>query len=182
MTSIDVCKILNLKRIRAYNFGISGLISIFDDEHFSNSDYDILDPVVRADVRRVLLAEGWTSKGSKVFEKNNFRVAFPSPSHTLGCNPADKILESLSDNTYCVVTPTQALLTSIALNVWDVEKAKSLVLHHPANLSKIWNWVVNEKSENVSREDIALLKKVQKEGFELRQRGEQNLYPFKRVV
>lgn len=173
---------MNVNRVRAFDFGFKGLISIFDDEHYSNSDYDILDPTVRADVRRVLLAEGWEASGSKIFKKNQVQIEFPSPSHTLGCNPADKILESIKENTFCIVTPTQALLVSISLNKWDFERAKSLVLYHPANLSKIWNWASNEQSVHVPREDIAALKEIQKEGFELRKNGNQVLYPFKKKV
>jgi hypothetical protein len=182
MTSLELCKLLNLNRIRAYDFGVEGLISIFDDEHYSNSDYDILDPNVRADVRRVLIADEWSSKSSKVFEKNGVQIKFPSPSHTLGCNPADKILESLEEGAFCIVTPTQALLASISLNKWEFEKAQKLVVYHPANLSKIWNWISNEQSVHVPREDIAALKVIQKAGFELRKKGEQNLYPCKKMA
>ena len=158
-----------------------GLISIFDDEHYSNSDYDILGPTVRADIRRVLIADGWKASGSKVFTKVDYTIKFPAPSHTLGCNPADKVVESIEGGGFCIVTPTQALLVAVLLREWDLENAKALVLHHPANLSKIWNWILNEKSVHVPRSDIAALKVVQKQGFELRKLGEQNLYPFKKL-
>ena len=136
MNSVEICKTLNWARVRAFDFGIRGLISIFDDEHYSNSDYDILEPTVRADIRRALQNNSWKEKGSRCFKKNDVEVRFPAPSHTLGCNPADKVLESLGDErVFCIVTPTQALLSSIALDEWSFEKAKKLVHHQPANLS-----------------------------------------------
>ena len=181
MTSLAVCSLLNLNRIRAFDFGIEGLVSIYDDEHFSNSDYDIIEPGVRSDIRRVLLADGWTAKGSKAYSNKGVQIKFPAPSHTLGCNPADKVLEAVGDDVICIVTPTQALLSSIALKRWSFKRAEKLVEHHPANLSKIWNWILNEQQDlDVTRDQIASLKEVQQKGIELRKKGEQNLYPFKK--
>lgn len=179
MTSKELNQVFNRHHIRSYDLQMFGLISIFDDEHYSNSDYDIVDPAARAKVRDALLSEGWSPSGSKVFTKEDFKVVFPEPSHTLGGNPADRVLEAIKNKHLLIVTPTQALLVSAYQNAWDLKIAEKLVFYQPANLSKIWNLVQNDVSLNIERNDIVYLKEVQKKGFELRKKGEQALYPFK---
>jgi hypothetical protein len=179
MNSAELNKVFNRHHIRSYDFQMFGLISIFDDEHYSNSDYDIVDPAARAKVRDTLLSESWKPSGSKVFSKEDVKVVFPEPSHTLGGNPADRVLEAIKDNHLLIVTPTQALLVSACQNSWNLKVAEKLVFYQPANLSKIWNMVQNDVNLNIVREDIVHLKEVQKKGFELRKKGEQALYPFK---
>lgn len=179
MTSKELNQTFNRHHIRSYDFKNFGLISVFDDEHYSNSDYDIVDPGMRSKIRDALLAENWSASGSKVFRKEEFKLVFPEPSHTLGANPADRVLEAIGDKTFLMVTPTQALLVSAYKSLWDLEESKKLVFYQPANLSKIWNLVQNDNALQIAREDIVALREVQEKGVQLRKKGEQALYPFK---
>ncbi len=165
MNSTDLTKKLIKSGIKAFDVGVKGMISLYDDDWYSNSDYDILGSDERKFIRAHLLEDGWSTKGSRYFYKDDFSCAFPKPSHTLGGNPANKVFDELGDDKFVFVTPTQALLVLAAIDEWDQEKIKHLVNEQPANLDKVWQWVKEEFLESVEFKQIHELKELQLKNF-----------------
>jgi hypothetical protein len=153
-----------------FDVGHLGLISFFDDIHYINNDYDVLDGSSRSQVYHCLTSHGWTAKGSREFHKGDKSCLLPRPSGTLGTNPSDTIRESLSQHTYHIVTPTQALLTLLAEGKWDLKVAESLVFEQPANIDKFIQWANHDKLSKGLTLPVKRLKEVQKQGL-LKRKG-----------
>lgn len=168
MNSIEISNSLLKIGVKAFDVGVKGLISLYDDDWYSNSDYDMVGADDRKMIREFLLSKGWTPKGSRYFTKEGVTCAFPKPSHTLGCNPSDKVFDEISHNTVVFVTPTQALLVLAAVDKWDQEKVKMLISEQPANLDKAWQWIKEESLSGVNFKQIEELKEIQLKNFALK--------------
>ncbi len=147
MDAETLASVLRSGGLQALDVGELGLISLYDDREFSNYDYDILPGPERSLIRRVLIAKGWQAKGSRYFYKDSLVCGFAKPSHTLGCNPADKVIESIKEFDYLFVTPTQALLTLLALGHWNISAVLRIVFYQGANLEKLFQWAKQDRLE-----------------------------------
>lgn len=119
------------------------LISLFDDEFFTQADFDIIDGKTRSMMTALLKKSGYDLKGSRHFiakDGKNFYLA--KPSHTLGCNPADKVMEAFSEGSFLFCTPTQALLVLLACGEkLEDQFLKDFLHRQPVNVKKLFQWI-----------------------------------------
>ena len=127
---------------------------LYDDFEFTQIDFDIIDGSTRNKILRAFDVKGFKIHGARNFTSNkgqNFR--FARPSHTLGCNPADKVYEVLSIEVVTFCTPTQAILLMARLGdarLKDADFLKWFLLKLPANIMKIRQWIKqDELKENL---------------------------------
>lgn len=120
-------------------------IVLFDDDEFSQIDFDIIDVKTRSKLLSAFEKKKFTIKNSRTFissKGREYRLA--KPSHTLGCNPADKLIETLSHDAATFCTPTQAILAMAALDdpkVLDEEFVKDFLSQLPVNVAKVRQWI-----------------------------------------
>lgn len=173
MDSLKLCTLLQKKSIRALPYG-ERLISIYDDFLFENYDYDIIEGSLRQDIRAALLSLNYKALSSRIFVVDELKLGFPKPQGTLGTNPAAEVLRAYKSLDFIFVTPTQALLTSLSLGKeFNVQQAKELIYHHPANLTKVRQWSKEEKLDELfSQKTMNELMSFQEKGIKLRKRKE----------
>lgn len=145
------------------------LVSIFDDNFFENYDFDIISGPDRKRIQLALKKDGWLQKSSRSFLKDNIHCGFPKPSHTLGCNPADKVIESWGVFDYMIVTPTQALLVMALKGPWELTQVAELAFYQGCNLDKVKQWIKHDKLS--VRFPVDFLKDVQRNGY-LKRKGQ----------
>jgi hypothetical protein len=124
------------------SFANQYLISLFDDDFYTQADFDIVDGKTRSMLTALLKKAGYKNKGSRHFISDRGEsFFFTKPSHTLGCNPSDKVLEAFKDNTFIFCTPTQALLVLMAKREdLNLEFLKNFLYRHPVNVKKLLQW------------------------------------------
>lgn len=152
MKELDITPILNALNIRHQVLhsgqGKAYIISLFDDSFFTQSDFDIIDGKTRNLILAGMKKRKFTIKGSRLFTSpTGQNYQFAKPSHTLGCNPADKVKEVLNDNVVTFATPTQTILLMAINNsplLKDENFLKRFLLEQPANIQKIWQWVEHD--------------------------------------
>ena len=125
------------------------VISLFDDFLFTQCDFDVLDGKTRNLLYKSFIKKGYKIKGSRCFVSNeNIQFQLPKPSHTLGSNPADKVLEVLNQNSFTFTTPTQTLLSMAVIGDKRLKKSEfleSFLYKQPSNIQKIRQWVSHDK-------------------------------------
>lgn len=175
----ELVRLFRKSSLRAIGWEDLRLISFYDDEIYSNIDYDVLDGSLREKVRRLLLAEDWVNKGSREFSKDTHKCRFPKPSGTLGTSPSDVVLDERkrAPGSYIFVTPTQALLVQIATNTWDLRKSLELVKHQPANLDKVIQWQSEMGLNHIKKQGLEELRALQEEGIKKRKESTTDFHP-----
>jgi len=154
------------------------VISIFDDEHYENYDYDIVGPRERRKIASALCEHGFRQTSGRVFEKGPSRFEFPRPTRSLSGDPAAELERVLlRAESVPFSTPTQALLVTCrraadedSLRVFR-SRLVSLVREQPANLAKIGDWLRGTTAARYFsrlREELAV---AQASGFEARRAG-----------
>lgn len=149
------------------------LISLFDDDFYTQADFDIIDGKTRSLMTALFKKIGMKAKGSRHFlSEDNKSFILAKPSHTLGCNPADKVLEAFSPNTFLFCTPTQALLCLLGCGEkLEEDFLKEFLYRQPVNVKKLFQWV---RHDNLSWENKPSEGKIQSlcdEGLKLRKSG-----------
>ena len=123
------------------------LINLFDNDHYSQNDFDVIDSYTRNLLLVSYKAAGWSLKGARCFFNGEYSVNLAKPSHTLGANPSQKVLEEF-DRGHKVVfsTPTQTLL--ILAHYYRTHEAfwkgfdiYSFLEKTPANLQAFFYWM-----------------------------------------
>ena len=149
---MDMLTLLESLRIRSKVLDLPNntkILSLFDDTFFTQCDFDIIDGKTRSLISAAAKKKNFTLKGSRYLKApSGEKYQFAKPSHTLGCNPADKVKEVLSSDVITFTTPTQALLILIELKsplVCDEEFVKDFLLNQPANIKKILQWVEHDR-------------------------------------
>lgn len=122
------------------------IISLYDDDFYTQIDFDIIDGKTRSLVSAILKKIGYDSKGSRHFVSPDKEAFFFSkPSHTLGCNPADKVKEAMTKPGFYFATPTQTVLLLLALSYkLQPEQLTHYLYRHPINIKKLFQWVHQE--------------------------------------
>ncbi len=152
---LEIIPILDSLGIRSTQIESRGcsLITLFDDILFTQCDFDIIDGHTRNLMTKAMRKKGFTIKGSRSFTSpGGEKYQFAKPSHTLGCNPADKVFEIIQNNTHTFCTPTQALLVLAESRSEDLlkeEYVKEFLFQHPANIKKVLQWISHDKLGNV---------------------------------
>lgn len=148
----DIAPILDALRIRHQLFTLGknrgSILSLFDDSFFTQSDFDIIDGKTRSLLTEAFKKKGFAIKGSRFFTSPRGTIfQFAKPSHTLGCNPADKVKEALKSDTVTFTTPTQALLLLLDFDHPILKEPtffKDFLFHQPANIKKVIQWVAHD--------------------------------------
>jgi hypothetical protein len=149
---MDMLSLLNSLRIKNLALDLPNgpkILSLFDDSFFTQCDFDIIDGKTRSLISAAAKKKSFTLKGSRFLtDPSGQRYQFAKPSHTLGCNPADKVKEVLSSDVITFATPTQALLLLIEFKsplVREEEFVKDFLLNQPANIKKVLQWVEHDR-------------------------------------
>ncbi len=123
------------------------LISLFDDDFYTQADFDIIDGKTRSMLTALLKKSGYKAKGSRHFlSEGGENFFFAKPSHTLGCNPSDKVLEAFKEGSFIFCTPTQALLVLMACGERvEADFLQSFLYRHPVNVKKLLQWQRHDK-------------------------------------
>lgn len=157
---------LSTKGIKCFGLYQFGLICLYDDDLYSNIDYDFVSNKDREIIRLILKNLSWKQKSGRVFVKESFQLTFPRPSPTLGADPSDPVVSELNKNTYVFCTPTQALLTMSRKGSWNQDTAKKMIDKCPANIDKIYQWLKEYNMTVPSKENLEELKKIQRISFD----------------
>jgi|GEM_PF-3503829 len=146
------------------------IVSLYDDDFYTQIDFDIIDGKTRSLITAILKKVGYDSYGSRHFispEKESF--FFPKPSHTLGCNPADKVKEGMNRPGFYFTTPTQALLLLLSLSFELQPKQLTHFLHHqPVNIKKLFQWAGEENQKGLLPFKETQIQEICNEGNHLR--------------
>ena len=151
--------------IKLYGLEDLGLICLYDDDNYSNIDYDFVSNQHRSFLRSILLNNGWKSKSSRLFIKDNFEVLFPKPTAVLGTDPSDAVSKEMKKDRYIFCTSSQAFLIMAKKGKWDHQRACEIVKNCPANIDKVYQWMNEYKLTSPSKEQLTEIKKIQTEGF-----------------
>lgn len=148
------------------------IVSLFDDDFYTQVDFDIIDGKTRKIVRECLINSNWNALGSRYFiSPCNKTFFFAKPSHTLGCNPADKLNESLKEGEFIFATPTQAILLLLkheyTVNL-DEDWAIKFLHHHPVNTQKVYQWIAHDGLQKYIIGSEKKMKNICDEGNKLR--------------
>ncbi len=172
-TSHPLEKLLTSKSIKCYVDIDIRTVSLFDDDYYSNIDYDFVSNNFRSLIRVILKKEGFLEKTSRRFiqtsneidAENKLTLSFPKPPHTLGADPSDNVIEELKKSDFVFATPTQTLLVMAKNNVWSQETALKLIEKCPANIDKIFQWLNELNLLAPTKEQLSELKTLQEKNF-----------------
>lgn len=151
MNELEISPLLKALNIRSTLIEADGyqFITLFDDILFTQCDFDIIDGRTRSLMTKAMKKKGFTIKSSRSFiSPKGEQYQFAKPSHTLGCNPADKVLEAIRSGVYTFCTPTQALLILAEKkcpNLLKEEYVRDFLHHHPANIKKLLQWISHDR-------------------------------------
>lgn len=152
-------------------------LSIFDDEHYENYDYDIVGPADRRRIARALASAGFRQTSGRILQSPQLVLEFPKPTRLLAGDPAielERVLERRESVPFA--TPTQVLLSTLrrlrddALDVLESDLV-AFVREQPANLDKVRDWLRDTPAAGRFARVLPALRAAQDEGFDLRRRG-----------
>lgn len=130
------------------------LINIYDNDFYSQNDFDIIDGNSRELIVGHYQKEDWVLKGARRLEKNSKILKFAKPSHALGSNPSQNIIYELgTKNTFVFSTPTQSLLVMAEVYrnddlFWESFDLMSFLENTPANLRCVFQWLKQDGISN----------------------------------
>lgn len=173
------------KNIKCYFDSSTRTICLFDDDYYSNIDYDFVSNKFRSLIRIVLKSEGFLEKSSRTFigdfkeeyteilefkknqniTNNKITISFAKPPHTLGADPSSNIFEELNKNSLVFSTPTQTLLIMAKNGSWSQDTAKNLIKQCPANIDKIYQWLRELGIKTPTKKQLSELKALQEKSF-----------------
>jgi len=186
----EIARALNRAKVSAAPCAWLPALSIFDDEHYENYDYDMVGPGERRRLVRALESAGFRQKSGRILVKvgaprraespgEPTALEFPRPTRLLAGDPAlefEKVVDR--GKTIALATPTQILLTTLRrglLGEGAEAELVALVREQPANLDKVEEWLRRGPSESEGLKRFlrwrAGMDEAQEEGFELRRRG-----------
>jgi hypothetical protein len=160
--------------IKAFGLEAYNLICLFDDDYYSNIDYDFVSNQHRTVLRAHLIGKGWNPKSSRIFTKDSIEVVFPKPTGVLGTDPSDSVAAEMKTNRYIFCTPSQALLIMAKTNRWDQNLAQQMIKDCPANVDKVYQWMKEYKLVTPTKAQLSELKKFQSESFNKKVQARKN--------
>ncbi len=137
------------------------LISVFDDLHYDRADLDMLSAPMRRRALKKLAPFEYFQRSGSVIENRAADIRIHMPKfRALGASPFDALREtSMRPQDYALLTPTQAAAQMIA--AYEVETAKerlaALVVKHPANLLRLFDFLEPTPTKAVFREMLGEL-------------------------
>ncbi|MCV6596535.1 MAG: hypothetical protein OIF40_05550 [Mangrovicoccus sp.] len=146
------------------------LISVFDELRYDRADGDFLSTAMRAYGARKLKPLGFRQVSGAVIEnrERDVRVLMPK-FHALGASPFDaaRYTEKRPQDFY-LLTPTQTACQFV--DHYDTEEAveriKALIIRHPANLLRLFDFLEDKPAHHRVKEAIGHLKYVQRQAIE----------------
>lgn len=162
-------KVIKTLGVKFFTLKEHRLVCLYDDDIYSNIDYDFVSNQHRSLIRRALLQEKWEELSSRSYQKNGFYLTLPKASSTLGTDPSDVILEELNrttEDSFVFCTPTQSLLVMLKQDLWDQNLAKEMIQKCPANIDKIYQWMKEYGSLKPTKAQLEELKKIQRANFD----------------
>ncbi|MEQ9694704.1 hypothetical protein [Shimia sp. SDUM112013] len=146
------------------------LISVFDDLKYDRADLDMMSGPMRRHVVGKLAPLGFRQVSGSVIENRteDIRMLFPKY-RALGASPFDAARDTpRRAQDYYILTPTQ-----VACQIIDhypiedaVARIKALIVKHPINLYRIWDFLEKTDRHNGFLPAIGHLKYVQREAIE----------------
>ncbi|MEM9734291.1 MAG: hypothetical protein AAF903_12525 [Pseudomonadota bacterium] len=144
-------------------------ISVFDDLHYDRADMDLLSEPMRRHAINKLLPFGYFQSSGSVIEhrKSGARIHMPK-FRVLGCSSFDTLRETkMGQQDYALLTPTQAAAQIITR--YPVQAAKervaALIVHHPANLLRLFDSVEPGPNQSAIRSMLGELVHLQKKSI-----------------
>ncbi|WP_108861492.1 hypothetical protein [Ruegeria sp. Alg231-54] len=137
------------------------LISVFDDLHYDRADLDMLSAPMRRRALKKLAPFEYFQRSGSVIENCAADIRIHMPKfRALGASPFDALREtSMRPQDYALLTPTQAAAQMIAAYEVDTAKERlaALVLKHPANLLRLFDFLEPTPSKAAVREMLGEL-------------------------
>lgn len=162
----ELIESLKQSGIKAYGLESLNLICLYDDDYYSNIDYDFVSNQHRSLLRVILIKLGWSAKSSRIFSKGEHEVLFPKPTGVLGTDPSDSVSSEFKENRFIFSTPSQAFLIMAKSDKWDQSKACDMVLKCPANIDKVYQWMKEYRLTAPTKEQLAEIKTIQAQEFQ----------------
>ncbi|MBE1283801.1 MAG: hypothetical protein GJ676_10870 [Rhodobacteraceae bacterium] len=146
------------------------LISVFDDLKYDRADLDMMSGPMRRRVVTKLAPLGFRQKSGSVIENREIDLRILLPKfRALGASPFDAIRDTpRRAQDFYVLTPTQTACQFIESYPIDdaVERIKTLIVKHPINLYRIWDFLEKYDQHNAFLNAIGHLKYVQRKAVE----------------
>jgi hypothetical protein len=177
MNILEIARWLNQGGLSAAPCAWLSAVSIFVDEEYEKSDYDLIGPRDRLRIASVLEEHGYRQRTGREFEGPLGRIEFPRPSRTLSSDPASELEQVLDCGSGAAfATPTQILLATWRREGPSLSESRhkdliGLVREQPANLEKIRDWLRRTDRRPDFELMMPKLNTVQREGFEQRRKG-----------
>jgi hypothetical protein len=146
------------------------LISVFDDLKYSRSDADILSVGMRQHVVKEFRKLGFKQKsGTILTHTSEDTQCFMPKFHALGASPFDiaRYTPKRAQD-YYILTPTQTACQLIETYPLEnaLERVKSLITKHPANLQRILDYIDPLATHTAFADAIGHLKYLQRKAIE----------------
>lgn len=143
------------------------LISIFDDLKYDRADLDMVAGPMRRRALEKLKPLGFVQISGSVFENKADDVRCILPKfRALGASPFHATRDtSRRPQDYFILTPTQAACQIIDTHPLNktVELLEALVIKHPVNLLRIFDYLEANAAHEAFREAIGHLTRIQRE-------------------
>ena len=139
------CDEQNLKLIESFNTHHyvfhydenTNSVAFFDDIEFERNDYEIIQPILRNNLCKILEQHQYNKVKSKIYQNGSNKVVIAPPPRVLMSDPTEG-LRNLADGICKLVTPTQqALLIVQTANRNKLQDLKKLASTLPFNMKKL---------------------------------------------
>lgn len=143
------------------------LLSVFDDLRYDRADLDMLSAPMRRRALAKLQPLGFEQTSGMVIESRaeDIRIHLPK-FRALGASPFDALRDSmLRPQDYALLTPTQAAAQIITRHPLDaaMERLKALVVKHPANLLRLFDFLEHNAHHQGFKDAIGHLMYLQRD-------------------
>ncbi|MEM9358855.1 MAG: hypothetical protein AAGB04_21960 [Pseudomonadota bacterium] len=143
------------------------LISVFDDLKYDRADLDIVSGPMRLRALQKLKPLGFNQVTGSVFENKAADIRCILPKfRALGASPFDATRDvERREQDYFILTPTQAACQIIDCHPLgkSVELLEALVIKHPVNLLRVFDYLEANPAHQSFREAIGHLTLIQRE-------------------
>lgn len=146
------------------------LVSVFDDLKYDRSDLDMVSGPMRRRALKRLAPLGFRQVSGSVIENRDEDIRFLLPKfRALGASPFDATRDTARRaQDYFILTPTQtaAMIVDSCSHEEAVERIKALVVKHPINLFRLFDFLERKPKHAAFRAAVGHLKFVQREAVE----------------
>lgn len=143
------------------------LISVFDDLKYDRADLDIVSGPMRLRALQRLKPLGFVQASGSIFENKEEDVRCILPKfRALGASPFDATRDvDRRTQDYFILTPTQAACQIVDSHPLGkaVERLEALVVKHPVNLLRMFDYLEANPVHEAFREAVGHLTRIQRE-------------------